>query len=264
VVLQRRQTANIKESFNFASVGRIINFSEDTIRFLGYQFVGPTSTEALDYYNYKLLRTERSSDQNIFVIRMTPATRTVPLFEGTIRIADNTYPLMGVDVVPNEAFLIPFVKEKALRYQQQFALQGDAFWLPVDIRITARAKISFAGFSFPVFGFEQTSVLSDYAINVPLPDSIFHKPRLTVDSSATRIDSAFWAENKTLPLSPVEQKAYASLDSTQTLEVQFRPGGIAATLGGDAGVAGDLLGILDFSSTEWRDFIWVSPMIPSA
>jgi len=254
VVRQRRQTANIQESFNFASVGQIINFSEDTIRFLGYNFVGPTATEALEYYNYRLLRTERSGGQDIFVIRMTPATRTVPLFDGTIRIADVTYPLMGVDVVPNEAFQIPFVKDKALRYQQQFAVQEDAFWLPVDIRISARAKISLLGISLPVFGFEQTSVLSDYAINVQLPDSIFRKPRLTVDSSATKVDSAFWTDNKPLPLSPDEQKAYASLDSTQTLEVQFRPRGIAVTVGGDAGVTGTLLDLLDFSFNRVEGF----------
>jgi len=33
VVLQRRQTKNIPQSFNFASVGRIINFNDDDIRF---------------------------------------------------------------------------------------------------------------------------------------------------------------------------------------------------------------------------------------
>ncbi len=247
VVLQRRQTANIKKSFNLASVGRILNFNEDDVRFLGYTFVGPTSVVALDYYDYTLLKTERSRGQDVFVIRMKPTTRTVPLFEGTLRIADNSYALMGVDVVPNEAFVIPFVKEKALRYRQQFALYQDEFWLPVDIRITARAKISFAGFSFPPFGFEQTSVLSNYAVNIQLPDSIFAKPRLTVDSSATRYDSTFWVDNKVLPLSQTEKNAYASLDSTQTLEVQFRPGGISATLGGNAGIAGTLLNILDVS-----------------
>jgi hypothetical protein len=254
VILQRRQTENIDASFNFASVGRIMNFSEDTIRFLGYQFVGPTSTEALDYYEYKLLRTERSSGQDIFVIRMTPATRTVPLFDGTVRIADSSYALVGVDVGPNDAMGIPFVKEKELRYRQQFALHADEFWLPIDISITARVKIGLAGFSFPVFGFQQTSVLSDYAINIPLPDSIFQKPRLTIDSGATRFDTTFWAVNKTLPLSPVEQEAYASLDSTQTLEVQFRPGGIAATLGGDAGAAGMAFDLLDASFNRVEGF----------
>lgn len=254
VILQRRQTENIDASFNFASVGRIMNFSEDTIRFLGYRFVGPTSWEALDYYEYKLLRTERSSGQDIFVIRMTPGTRTVPLFGGTIRIADSSYALMGVDVVPNEAMGIPFIKEKELRYRQQFALYADEFWLPIDITITARVKIGVAGFSFPALGFQQTSVLSDYAINVPLPDSIFKKPRLTIDSGATRFDSTFWAVNKTLPLSTIEQQAYASLDSTQTLEVQFRPGGIAATLGGDAGAAGAVFDVLDASFNRVEGF----------
>ena len=247
VVTQRRQTENIKESFNFASVGQIINFNEDNIRFFGYSFVGPTSVEALDYYDYKLLRTERTSGQNIYVIRMIPDTRTVPLFDGTIRIADVTYALMGVDVVPNEAFVIPFIKDKALRYRQQFALFRDEFWLPVDIRINARAKISLGFFSLPAFGFEQTSVLSNYDINNPLPDSIFTKPRLTVDSSAAKFDTTFWTENKPLPLSVEEQKAYASLDSTMTLEMQFRPGGITATLGSDDGVAANVLEILDAS-----------------
>jgi hypothetical protein len=154
---------------------------------------------------------------------------------------------MGVDVVPNEAFAIPFIKDPAIRYRQQFTLFQDEFWLPADIRITARAKFSVAGLSFPAFGFEQTSILSDYSINPVLPDSIFRRPRLTVDSTATVYDSTFWKKNDVLPLSPEERVAYASLDSTNTLEVQFRPGGIVATIGGDAGPAGPILSYLDVS-----------------
>jgi hypothetical protein len=176
---------------------------------------------------------------------MKPATRTVPLFDGTIHIADGSYALMGVDVEPNDAFLIPFVKEKQLRYRQQFALYEEQFWLPVDIRIDGYGKIGVVGFSFPRIGLEQTSVITDYIINPQLPDSIFRKPRLVVDSNATRFDSTFWATRAAIPLSPLEKKAYASLDSTQTLEVQFRPGGIGARIGGDGGVAGTLLEIAD-------------------
>jgi hypothetical protein len=245
VVLQKRQTANVKESFNFASVGQIINFSLDDIRFFGYTFVGPTSVEALGYYHYTLVRTRRDQGRDIYEIRMRPATRTVPLFDGTIHIADGSYALMGVDVEPNEAFLIPFVKDKQLRYRQQFALYDEQFWLPVDIRIDGYAKIGVAGFSFPRIGIEQASVITDYIINPQLPDSIFHKPRLVVDSNATRFDSTFWATHAAIPLSPLEKKAYASLDSTQTLEVQFRPGGIGARIGGNGGIAGNLLEIAD-------------------
>ena len=122
IVRQRRQTENIKASSNFASVGRILNFNDDEVRFVGYTFIGPTSPVAFDYYRYKLVRSQGRGEHRIFEIRMTPRTKTNPLFDGTILIADSSYALVGVDVEPNEAFLIPFVKEKRLRYKQQFAL----------------------------------------------------------------------------------------------------------------------------------------------
>lgn len=245
VVFQQRQTANIKQSFNFASVGRIINFNEDAIRFFGYTFVGPTAVDALEYYSYRLVRIRRDANQDVFEIRMLPTSRTVPLFDGTIHIADSSYALVGIDVVPNDAFLIPFLKDKRLRYRQQFALFENMFWLPVDIRISAGATVSVVGLTFPRFGFEQTSVIREYTLNTAIPDSIVAQPRLTVDSSATRHDSTFWAGPRTLPLSPTEQEAYRSLDSTQTLELQFRPGGLTMTVGGDLGAGGDLLQIID-------------------
>lgn len=247
IMLQRRQTFNIPQSFNFASVGKIINFNDDDIRFFGYSFVGPTAPGALDYYNVHLVRTYRDRNCDIFEIALVPRSRSTPLFRGTIHIADESYALMGVDVEPNEAFQIPFVKEKHLRYKQQFALFEGNIWLPINIRIVADASIGMIGVSFPRFGFEQTSVITDYGVNVQLPDSIFRRPRLVVDSSATRTDSSFWASNKVLPLTPEESHAYRSLDSTQSLEVQFRPGGISMTIGGSTGVAGSLLEYADIS-----------------
>lgn len=245
VVLQKRQTANLPAADNFASVGKILNFSEDNVSLLGYTFVGPTAVNALEYYDYKLLRTRTGQGQELYVIRMIPATQTVPLFEGTVYIANGSYALVGVDVSPNAAFSIPFVKAKELRYRQEFSLYESTFWLPANIRIEGKFSIRLTGFSFPTIGFAQTSVISDYAINVAIPDSILKKPRLVQDSAATRLDSIYWAEHVVLPLSIDEQKAYATLDSTQSLEVQFRPGGAAFTLGAGSGGVGEVLSHAD-------------------
>jgi hypothetical protein len=245
IVTQRRQTANVASAFNVASVGRILNFSDDEIRFLGYTFVGPTAQDALEYYDYKLLRTRTGFGQDIYEIRMIPRTRTVPLFQGSVTIADGSYALIGVDVQPNVAFRIPFLREATIQYRQQFGLYESSYWMPSDIRIEGEFTIGVVGFTFPRIGFSQTSVISDYSINTVLPDSIFRKPRLLVDSSAARFDSAYWAANAVLPLSRDEEHAYRTLDSTQTLEVQFRPGGAAMTLGTDAGAAGILLSYAD-------------------
>jgi hypothetical protein len=234
VVKQRRQTENIPTSNNFAAVSRINNFNDDEIKIAGYTFIGPTAPDALDYYDYKLLRTYGKSGYEIYEIQIIPKSNITPLLKGRITIADFTYAVMGVDVQPGDAFIIPFVKDFNLNYKQQFSLYQDEFWMPTDIRIRGSAKISFAGFSFPKITFDQTSVIYNYNINGPIPDSIFKKSRLTTDSSAAVFDTLFWKQKEVLPLTEAEKAAYDSLDSTKTLSVQFRPGGITMTLAGDS------------------------------
>jgi hypothetical protein len=246
VVVHRRQTANIREAVNFASVGRILNFNEDRIRFLGYDFVGPTADDAFDYYDYTLVRTRSDLGRQLYDIRMVPRTRMTPLFRGTVSIDGASDALAGVDVVPNEAFSIPFVREHRLRYRQQFMLADSSFWMPVDVRIDGRFVVGVPGITFPPIGFEQTSVISSYAINVPVPDSIFRKPRLVVEAPASPLDSAYWTSPGVLPLTPDETAAYGTLDSTRTLETQFRPGGLGAALAGEGGAA-RVLSWLDLS-----------------
>ncbi|MGB5874785.1 MAG: DUF5686 family protein [Bacteroidota bacterium] len=243
IVVQRRQTANIPENSNFASVGRILDFGEERIRFAGYSFAGPIADDAFDYYDYKLLSTRGSGGEEVHEIQILPRSRTDPLFSGTIGIAGRSYALIGVEVSPNEAFLLPFVKKGVLRYRQEFSLYDRFYWMPVDIRIEGEFEVGVLGFSIPRITFHQTSVIYGYKINTTLPDSIFQKPRFSVDSVSVRSDSTLWQGVDVLPLSPRQEKAYGELDSTQTLDVQFRPGGMTATLG-----AGSLTGsILRYS-----------------
>jgi hypothetical protein len=235
IVKQKRQTENVQMKNNFASVSRITNFNDDEIKIAGYTFIGPTAPDALDYYDYKLLKTFGKSGYEIYEIKMIPKSRVTPLLEGTIDIADFTYAVMGVDVQPGDAFNIPFVKNLELKYKQQFSLCQDEFWMPHDIHIKGGAEISFIGLNIPKIAFEQTSVIYDYKINSVIPDSIFKKPRLTSDSSASIYDSTYWKRNEVLPLTKIEKAAYDSLDSSKTFDVQFRPGGISMTLFGDSG-----------------------------
>lgn len=247
IVTQRRQTANVQAEFNFASVGHIVNFLDDRIPLVGFTFVGPTALDALDYYDYKLLRTRTSGGNDVYEIRMIPRTRTVPLFAGTVNIAGGSFALVGVDVQPNEAFQPPFVSDVYFRYRQQFGLYESSYWMPADIMINVGVSLSFPGISFPHLGMDQTSVIADYSINTAIPDSIFKHPRLVVDSSASRIDSSYWAANRVLALDSLQERAYRTLDSTQTLEIQFRPGGAMMTLGAGEGGVWNAVSFADLS-----------------
>lgn len=231
VIQQKRQTENVPIVQNFAAVGGIVNFYNDEIRLSGYRFVGPTALNAFDYYSFRLIETRESAAGTVYTIRMIPLSRVTPLFKGTISVIDQSFAVVAVDVAPNEAFRIPFVKEFDFRYAQGFALYEEQFWMPVDIRITGRAKVSFLVFSIPPIGIEQISSIYDYKINVELPDTVFGKPRRTVAAEAEKFDTLFWAQHEVLPLTKEEQHAYATLDSTQTLQRQFQPTGPATGLG---------------------------------
>lgn len=232
IVHQQRQTENIQGSQNFAAVGGIANFYDDNIRFSGYNFVGPTSDEAFEYYQFRLEETRERNGVPMYTIRIIPRSRLVPLFRGTLNVAGDLYALTSIDVTPNEVYSFPFMDELSVHYAQQFDLYDETFWMPVDIRIKARMKIGIAGFTFPKMGFEQTSVIYDYRINAEFPDTMRLKPRRTKSPQAEVFDTLFWSRTEVLPLTEEEQRAYVVLDSTQTLRRQFEPKGPLSFFGG--------------------------------
>ena len=231
VVTQKRQTENIPIGRNFAFVGQIENFYDDELDFLGFRFVGPTSPEAFDYYRFVLEGIRQSDGVPLYDIRMEPRSRVVPLFSGKLSVIGDSWALVGLDVVPNEAYVIPFVSDLSIRYSQGFGQYGGQFWMPTDIRVSGSVELGIVGLSLPRIGFEQTSTIYEYHINTELPDSVFAARRITSSAESSTFDSTFWAANEVLPLTVEEQAAYESIDSTQTLDKQFAPSGPLMAIG---------------------------------
>ena len=230
VIRQKRKTENLTGGVQVAVGGFIVNFYDDDINFTGFHFVGPTSPEAFDYYDFKLERTRQRDETPVYTIRVTPKSRITPLFRGKLDVIGDTYALIAVDMSPNEAFSIPFVSRFDLRYTQQFGFYENRYWMPMDIGLNGTVKVGLAGFSFPLVVVEQASVIYDFKINRQLPDSIFRKAHRIELSNAQKFDSVFWAQHDVLPLTQEEQKAYKVLDSTQTLDKQFKPSGPLSAL----------------------------------
>jgi hypothetical protein len=249
-VFQKRQTENIKMAQNFAMVGGIVNFNEDVIAVAGFKFTGPTSPDALDDYTFKLLKTYESRGFNIYEIQIIPVSRYKPLFEGTICISDSVYSITKVDVKPNDVFKLPFIKNFSLSFGQRFDVYDTSFWMPVDIAINAKFEISIPGISMPAFGFKQRSILYDYEINKSIPDSIFSKKKIVIDTLTKKIDSVYWEKNRVLPLSSHEEKIYKTLDSTQTLDKQFKPSG--ALMAFEKTDRSSLLGALNYTDFHFN------------
>ena len=228
VQLQRRQTTNIGDDQNFAGVRFLPNFYDDNITIAGYNVVGITNPNALRYYDFRLLETLQIDGEPVYKIEVIPNRRLQPLFEGVAYVLGSEYALIEVDVKPNDVVNFPPpVQEFDLSYRQQFSNFGENFWLPVDMHIDGTIRISMIGLRFPSIRFSQTSNLSEYRVNVELPDSLYRENRLF---SRAETDTTADFSQKLVPLTAEERVAYETIDSTNTLEKAFEPEGFLAGL----------------------------------
>ncbi len=223
----KRQTANIESSANFAGVSYLPNLYDDNVEIAGFELMGITHPDALDYYDFKLLNQTSRDDQTVYEIEVLPARKLQPLFHGTAFVLDEEYALLEVDLEPNEVVTFPPpIKSFSTSYQQQFNNFGQDFWLPIDMRITGDVKVSMVGLDFPLIRFKQLSQVTNYQVNAALPDTLYQREdTFTTDSTAHQSDSLLVQRASTVPLSQAEEEAYANLDSTATLEKAFKPSG---------------------------------------
>jgi len=229
LIQSRRQTSNIGENDNFASVGIITNLYDDDIEIAGFKIIGVTHPDALEHYDFRLEGQRQRDDKIVYDISVNPKSKLQPTFIGRVAVLDEEFALLEVDLKPGDAVMFPMpIKEFDLHYQQQFNNFGTAFWLPLDVRVTGSIKIGFIGLQFPSIIIKRISRLTDYQVNIPLPDSLYQQEESTlVDSSmiTQNPDSIFTANPDVVPFSPQEEYAYGKLDSTMTLEKAYRPSG---------------------------------------
>ena len=224
--IYKNQTSNIDENLNFAGVSFFPNLYADNIEISGFTLVGITHPDAPDFYRFSLQDVGMQDGKLLYTLEVTPKRTLQPLFQGVIKVLDEDFALLEADLTPNDVVRFPPpIQDFSLSYRQQFSNYGRDFWLPVDMKIEGLIKIGMVGLEFPLIRFRQVSQVTEYRVNQPLPAGIFEQesrfitsyPRLTEQPEAMRF-----------PLSDVEEKAYATIDSTQTLEKAFQPTGFLA------------------------------------
>jgi type IV secretory pathway VirB3-like protein len=231
ILKSKRQTANMDQASNFAGVSYTPNFYDDNLDITGFNMVGITHPDALDFYAFKLLDYSSIDDKIVYEIEVSPRRNLQPLFTGTIQVLDEEFSLLSVRLKPNEVVVFPPpIQNFNLYYEQQYSNFGGEFWLPVDFRLEGQIEIGLPGLKFPPIGFKQISRLSDYVVNDQVPSHIFLlENSFTVDSVAMQSsDSLFVRSLDVVPLSSDEVSAYSTLDSTATLEKSFQPTGFLA------------------------------------
>ncbi len=230
VLKWRNQTRNIEIGNNFAGVSYLPNLYNNNIEIAGYNLVGITHPEASSYYNFKIIDLLSIDGQRVYKIKVIPDKTLQPLFTGVAYVLDEKFALLKVNLSLNDVVRFPTpIQDFNLRYRQQFNNFGRSFWLPVNVRIQGELKIDMLGLEFPRMKFRQVARITNYKVNIPLPDSLYEDEDLiTIDSTDVAKDSLFLKKIERIPLSPKEERAYATIDSAETIEEAFKPSGFLA------------------------------------
>ncbi len=246
IIKSKKQTDNLKQNENFAFSSETPNFYDDDVEIMGFKMIGPTHTDALDYYQFKLTGKRPLDDQIVFDIEVIPDSKLQPTFVGRISVIDSIFIMIDVELKPNEKsvkFPMP-IEGWNIFYNQQFSNFSQDYWLPLDVRMNGDIKFGLTGIEFPKIGYRQASRLTNYQVNVELPDSLFESEDLLAeDSVSITQDSLFTITEEIIPLSETEELAYQEIDSTLTMEKAFKPTGflvdMAEFLGDDDSTASD-------------------------
>lgn len=231
VVKSQRQTSNMMFDEFLPATLFVTNLYDDDIEIAGYDMIGVTHPKALRHYRFRLEGFRSIDGKTVYDISVKPKNRFKSAFEGRVAVLDEEYALLEVELRPSEAFLFPPpIDTYDVTYRQQFSNFGGEFWLPVDFRSETDLKVKFPGLlSFPTFVVKQVSRLTNYDVNVAVPDSLYEETDLlAVDSVAVAADTLLNREGVAVPLSAREDIAYESIDSTMTLAKAYKPSGLLA------------------------------------
>ena len=238
VVQARRKTSNLSMMDSaLPAASAVLNLYADNVTVAGSELIGVTHPDALDRYDFTLDTTRVLDGQRLFDIRVEPKRRVAAAFEGRVLVLDSTYAMVEADLQPAPSLRLPrLLKNRSIAFEQQFSNFGGPFWLPVDFRAERSVEVELSVLlQFPRIHLTQVTRLSDYEVNVPVPDSLY-TPEQDAVIEGPRVAEVQTAENDSLsagpfvPLSDAEQQAYARPDSAVTFGSAFEPNGLIGDL----------------------------------
>ena len=195
-------------SFNKASDMRI-NFYENLLLantgLSSRSFVSPIADNALFYYKYKLLGKSEENGLTINKIEVTPKRKNDPAFRGVIYIADNIWRLMGTDLNLTKDAGVNLID--TLNIAQHF-IKIDKYYMPGNLKFQFNGNVF--GFKFQGYFI---SFYSNYNINPKFEKGYFTPEILKITKAVNKKDSAYWANNRPIPLTEEERKDYIKKDS---------------------------------------------------
>ncbi|MHB8258628.1 MAG: DUF5686 and carboxypeptidase regulatory-like domain-containing protein [Bacteroidia bacterium] len=215
-VMYSSRVSGNSTSFSWNQLGEMkFSFYENLIYIDGLSdrpFISPINETAFLSYRYHLLGTTFEDGKMINKIEVIPKRNTDPCFHGIIYIQENTWRIHSLDMYLTKDAKIDFVDTLKMK-QLHAPVSGDSIWMPINLNYS---------FNFKFLGFKGdgyfNAVVSAYEINPTFPKNFFKNEILRVEDGANKKDSAYWKENRPIPLTNEEVKDYHKKDSVRIVK----------------------------------------------
>lgn len=243
-IISSHKTENRKKeihSMDFQISDRYyIDFSADTLSLLNNLVYLPIAENAFDNYDYQLIKTIETGNNEIYQIEVIPLSDIQPLLQGEITIDNITYSLNSINLETNEGVRFPYINNFSIKFVQQLGLY-EKYWLPHYVQTYATLEVNIGGLlKIEPMSFNQISNITEYNINQPVPDSIeiavrskygYFTPDTTGnEKKPSELKREEIISKRPIPLTTEEEIAYTELDSTQTMEKMIKVSGPLAAL----------------------------------
>lgn len=204
------KAAGNNNAFNFNHAADLqLNFYKNSFAVEGLKtrgFISPIAQNAFKYYHYRLLGTVTEGNNLIYKIQVLPKRRHGATFNGNIYITGGDWRIYSAHLYVTKKAGINLVD--TLNIDQQYInLQGNV-WQPAMVAFT---------FNGNVFGFRFNGYIlgsySDYNLNPQFTDDYFNGEAVRIDDKTATRDSAYWAQNRPVPLTPDEARNYKLKDA---------------------------------------------------
>src|SRR5690606_8979302 len=200
---------NIQTYFNFIYTD--VDIYENNVLILNKPFLSPTANVAPLFYKFFITDTISTPEGQFVELTFMPRNETDRLFSGRLHITlDGNYGISRADIRIEKQTNLNWVNDFTLSLR--FHRHESGVYLPAS----SNMKINFGLQGSEGGAFSQRTVLySDYDTQTAISQDVFYGSRLTTIAGADNRPATYWDNMRPLPLTAVEARTYANLDSLQ-------------------------------------------------
>jgi len=224
VIRGMRGTTDYAEKMQAADPIWFKDFYQDSTLVQGSWLMLPTHPRALDYYDFTLEGQRYLDDRSVYDLSFEPKRKVNSGFVGTLSVLDEEYALLDIHLRPSPSAAAEFSSALMIgaldfTFRQKFRPFGRGVWLPVDYQYVCEIKADALGFHVAFGTIKGTMQLTDYQLDIPLPDSIFAK-KSSVQIDPLKEDYPFARYPKEAILSERELYVYRTLGAASETETE--------------------------------------------